>query len=166
MTFVHSESDVDYVGDIQKWDNQKRARHTIKNLFTKHHDHENHPLPSPIIPEDQKLEEEKVLGQQPEMKFESYTEKDHDPDHCSLDHCMIYTRLMCNYFSIGIESRIGLGFDKHRSSSAFANNMWYTWEGLKKMCCCSSTKKIRDVVDRVTCMEENGQEELIFTTHP
>jgi diacylglycerol kinase (ATP) len=76
---------------------------------------------------------------------------------------MIYKRLMCNYFSIGIESRIGLGFDKHRTSSAWANDMWYTWEGLKKMCCCSSTKKIRDVIDRVTSLE-NGQEELIFTT--
>ncbi len=78
---------------------------------------------------------------------------------------MVYTRLMCNYFSIGIESRIGLGFDKHRTSSAVCNKMWYTWEGLKKMCCCSSTKKIRDVVKSVTAVE-NGKEELIFTTDP
>ena len=33
------------------------------------------------------------------------------------------------------------------------------------MCCCSSTKKIRDVVDCVTALE-NGKEELIFTTDP
>lgn len=81
------------------------------------------------------------------------------------DHSMVYTRLMCNYFSIGIESRIGLGFDKHRTGSALANKMWYTWEGLKKMCCCSTTKKIREIVDRVTCVEEKGgREEVIFTT--
>lgn len=72
---------------------------------------------------------------------------------------------MCNYFSIGIESRIGLGFDKKRTSSAFCNNMCYGWEGIKKMCCSSKTKKIRDVIDYVSTHDiESGQERIIFAT--
>ena len=51
---------------------------------------------------------------------------------------------MCNYFSIGIESRIGLGFDKKRTKSQFLNKAVYGWEGLKKLF--TSTPKISDVV--------------------
>lgn len=72
---------------------------------------------------------------------------------------------MCNYFSIGIESRIGLGFDKHRTGSAFCNDLWYTWEGFKKMFCCSRTKKIRDIVEKVTT-KVDGEEKIIFATDP
>lgn len=61
-----------------------------------------------------------------------------------------YHRLMCNYFSIGVESRIGLGFEKLRTNSAFCNKTCYVWEGFKKMCCVTNTPKIRDVVDYVT----------------
>ena len=51
---------------------------------------------------------------------------------------------MCNYFSVGIESRIGLGFDKKRTKSQFLNKAVYGWEGLKKLF--TSTPKISDVV--------------------
>lgn len=37
-----------------------------------------------------------------------------------------------NYFSVGIESRIGIGFDRHRKNSAFRNKLVYMTEGLKK----------------------------------
>lgn len=47
----------------------------------------------------------------------------------------IYSRLMTNYFSIGLDARIGLGFDKKRSKNKYKNRMIYCWEGLKKMCC-------------------------------
>lgn len=57
---------------------------------------------------------------------------------------------MCNYFSIGVESRIGLGFEKKRTSHAITNKCVYGIEGLKKMCCCSKTLKIKDVVDFMT----------------
>lgn len=30
---------------------------------------------------------------------------------------------MCNYFSIGVESRIGVGFDRYRTKSAFLNKL-------------------------------------------
>lgn len=56
---------------------------------------------------------------------------------------------MSNYFSIGLESRVGLGFEKSRTRSAVTNKCVYTWEGLKKMCCCSQTLKINQVIDYV-----------------
>lgn len=43
-----------------------------------------------------------------------------------------FTRKMSNYCSIGIDARIGLGFDKSRSGSRFCNKVIYAWEGLKK----------------------------------
>lgn len=54
-----------------------------------------------------------------------------------------YKRPMCNYFSVGIESRIGLGFEKKRTNSHITNKCVYGWEGLKKMCCCMTTTKIK-----------------------
>ncbi|CDW72988.1 diacylglycerol [Stylonychia lemnae] len=75
-----------------------------------------------------------------------------------------YERPMSNYFSIGVESRIGLGFEKSRTNSAFKNKCVYGWEGLKKMCCCSKTLKIKDVITHVTKVDENNQEQLMFHT--
>jgi len=46
-----------------------------------------------------------------------------------------YHRLMTNYFSIGLDARIGLGFDKSRSRYRWCNKFIYCWEGLKKICC-------------------------------
>lgn len=40
---------------------------------------------------------------------------------------------MCNYFSFGVDARIGYGFDKKRTSSAFCNKIVYCCEGFKKM---------------------------------
>ena len=54
---------------------------------------------------------------------------------------------MCNYFSMGLESRIGLGFDKKRQNSSFMNKMVYGWEGLKKTF--MSTPRIDEVVESV-----------------
>eukprot|EP00923_Selenidium_pygospionis_P003692 GHVN01005856.1.p1 GENE.GHVN01005856.1~~GHVN01005856.1.p1 ORF type:complete len:409 (-),score=42.53 GHVN01005856.1:614-1840(-) len=39
---------------------------------------------------------------------------------------------MSNYFSIGVESRIGIGFDRHRTKNQFRNKLAYLTEGLKK----------------------------------
>jgi hypothetical protein len=36
---------------------------------------------------------------------------------------LVYRRLMCNYYSIGVESRIGLGFDKQRTGSKLCNDI-------------------------------------------
>mmetsp|Transcript_2700 Transcript_2700/g.6009 ORF Transcript_2700/g.6009 Transcript_2700/m.6009 type:complete len:407 (+) Transcript_2700:84-1304(+) len=60
-----------------------------------------------------------------------------------------HTRLMSNYFSIGVDARIGLGFDKRRSKSKTWNKCIYVWEGLKKMCC-MSTHHVQEVITEMT----------------
>jgi diacylglycerol kinase (ATP) len=66
-------------------------------------------------------------------------------------------KLMSNYFSIGLDARIGLGFDKHRTKSKCCNRFFYFWEGIKKMCCCLKTASIPEVVKSV-----KEQDNVIF----
>lgn len=59
---------------------------------------------------------------------------------------------MSNYFSIGVESRVGLGFDKKRTSNIFCNKCIYFCEGVKSLCC-KKTLKIKDIVDYVSTID-------------
>ena len=43
-----------------------------------------------------------------------------------------FRRKLSNYCSIGIDARIGLGFDKLRSKNRFLNKIFYAWDGIKK----------------------------------
>ena len=63
-----------------------------------------------------------------------------------------FNKPMSNYFSIGIDGRIGMGFDKHRTKSRFCNLCVYFCEGLKKLCV--KTSRINSVVDRLE-IEQN-----------
>ncbi|EZG72984.1 putative diacylglycerol kinase [Gregarina niphandrodes] len=45
---------------------------------------------------------------------------------------LIMRKKLNNYFSLGVESRIGIGFDRHRKQSAFRNKIVYVNEGVKK----------------------------------
>lgn len=56
----------------------------------------------------------------------------------------IFTKKMSNYCSVGVDARIGYGFDKHRTQSKHINKICYCLEGLKKMFI--RTKKINEVV--------------------
>ena len=47
-----------------------------------------------------------------------------------------YRRIFQNYMSIGMDARIGLGFEKKRTKSTFYNKVRYAWEGFKKSCLC------------------------------
>ena len=40
---------------------------------------------------------------------------------------------MANYFSLGVESRIGIGFDRRRTDNTTMNKVAYMWEGIKKL---------------------------------
>jgi diacylglycerol kinase (ATP) len=61
-----------------------------------------------------------------------------------------FERLMSNYFSIGLDARIGLGFDKHRTTKKCCNKLVYAWEGFKKLCCCLKTPRVPELVDNIT----------------
>ena len=52
----------------------------------------------------------------------------------------IFKRKMVNYCSMGIDARIGLGFDKRRTSSRSCNKMVYAFEGLKNFWCTKQLK--------------------------
>lgn len=71
---------------------------------------------------------------------------------------------VCNYFSIGIESRIGIGFDRHRKQSQVRNKIVYLNEGIKKnffhhkIC-------VNRIVSRMLDLSENeDQPVIVFET--
>lgn len=64
-----------------------------------------------------------------------------------------FQRLMSNYFSLGVDARIGFGFDKMRTKSQVLNKAVYAWEGCKKLCCLPVTF-VHDFIDH---FEDNGK---------
>ena len=52
---------------------------------------------------------------------------------------------MVNYLSVGLDARIGLGFDRSRSDHVFLNKFVYFTEGLKKLFL--KTEKINNVIN-------------------
>jgi diacylglycerol kinase (ATP) len=69
------------------------------------------------------------------------------------------TKPMCNYFSLGIESRIGLGFDKKRTTSTSLNKAMYVWEGFKKLI--TRTPRVTEIIDSLV---ETNHGRVIFST--
>lgn len=63
------------------------------------------------------------------------------------------SKVFCNYFSLGFESRVGFGFDKHRTKSRVANKAVYFWEGFKKVCF-KKTNVIRNIVSGVSVLAD------------
>lgn len=60
---------------------------------------------------------------------------------------------MSNYMSVGVDARIGLGFDKNRTSSAIGNKCVYCWEGFKKNFL--STAKMNKVVESLEVINQD-----------
>lgn len=71
-----------------------------------------------------------------------------------------YRRYMSNYFSMGLDARIGLSFDKKRSRSKAKNKFVYFWEGFKKIFCMSHPK-VRDFTTSFIT-HEDGVSRSIF----
>ncbi len=59
---------------------------------------------------------------------------------------------MSNYMSVGVDARIGLGFDKSRTTSALGNKCVYCWEGFKKMFL--KTLKMNSVIESLNMIEK------------
>lgn len=64
----------------------------------------------------------------------------------------LYQRKLSNYCSIGIDARIGFGFDKNRTKNRMCNKIVYAWEGIKKFC--RPTLKMKSVIDRMEQLVE------------
>lgn len=93
-------------------------------------------------------------GKKFEKKFMSFANKETGKE----ETIHSFRKLMCNYFSFGIDSRIGYGFDKGRTKSRLGNKFVYCWEGFKKNF--SKTPRVNDVVEniQVVKMTESGEE--------
>ncbi len=55
-----------------------------------------------------------------------------------------FSKIFCNYVSMGVDARVGLGFDKKRTKSQLCNKVVYACEGIKKLFI--KTAKVNDVV--------------------
>lgn len=77
-----------------------------------------------------------------------------------------YERFMINYFSFGEGARIGMNFEKNRTSSRFGNTIVYTYFGLWNLFCgcwgCCPT--VSDKLD-VVVSHKGEEEEVLFTTN-
>lgn len=64
----------------------------------------------------------------------------------------VFKRKLSNYCSIGIDARIGLGFDKSRSKNRIINKIVYAWEGFKKFI--KPSTNMQTVIDRMEYLVE------------
>jgi diacylglycerol kinase (ATP) len=71
---------------------------------------------------------------------------------------------MVNYLSVGIDARIGLGFDKHRSNNVYMNKFRYFLEGFKKFFL--KTEKINNIVKELRIVDDlnihNPSKKVLF----
>eukprot|EP01066_Platyproteum_vivax_P011174 Platyproteum_vivax@DN5069_c0_g1_i1.p1 len=70
---------------------------------------------------------------------------------------------MLNYFSFGLESRIGMGFDRNRGKSRFANKVVYMNETLKKLF--KRTLRIPDLIEKVEMVDPLDSTKVVETIY-
>jgi len=68
------------------------------------------------------------------------------------ENVSVYKKQMSNYMSVGVDARIGLGFDRNRTQSALGNKCVYCWEGFKKMFL--KTSKMNTVIDSLDVLHQ------------
>lgn len=65
-----------------------------------------------------------------------------------------WKRKLVNYCSLGIDARIGLGFDKRRTKSRFFNKAVYACEGVKKLCCVGGGGPLKGKIEKMEVVVE------------
>ena len=65
-----------------------------------------------------------------------------------------------NYFSLGLDSRIGFGIKKHKSKYKCCNYLRYLWESCKKKCF-RKTMKLNEIIDSFMIMNCEDVENII-----
>ena len=78
-------------------------------------------------------------------------------------------KMCCNYFSTGVESRIGFGFEKRRSKSQLLNKFYYGTESMKKLLF-KKHVRVKDYIKSISYQNE-GNEVIIdpkkaFSSNP
>lgn len=68
-------------------------------------------------------------------------------------------KMCCNYFSTGVESRIGFGFEKRRSKSHMLNKFYYGTESVKKLLF-KKHVRVRDYIKSIS-YHNDGNEVII-----
>ncbi|CAK61805.1 unnamed protein product (macronuclear) [Paramecium tetraurelia] len=74
-----------------------------------------------------------------------------------------YYKQMINYFSIGVDARIGFGFDKYRTSNQCCNKCVYCWEGFKKMFL--NTPKVNQSIENIHHVNDDNLETALISKH-
>jgi diacylglycerol kinase (ATP) len=69
-------------------------------------------------------------------------------------------KMCCNYFSTGVESRIGFGFEKRRTKSQMLNKFFYGTESIKKFLF-KTSPRINDYVKSIKC-QNSANEKIII----
>jgi len=88
--------------------------------------------------------------------------KQHNITYCD-QGIMTMKKPMCNYFSIGYDGRVGLGFEKNRTKSQTGNLIVYFKEGFKKAFF-KKAPTINKTLKDIQIQSENGEIETIVKT--
>jgi len=75
----------------------------------------------------------------------------------------VYHRYMVNYFSLGMDAKIGTGFEMKRTGSRRCNLCCYFCVGLKNFfcnsCLCCADRRVIDMIEYVKC--PNSEESFL-----
>ncbi|KRX04589.1 ATP-NAD kinase-like domain [Pseudocohnilembus persalinus] len=74
-----------------------------------------------------------------------------------------FQKIMCNYMSFGVDARIGLSFDRKRTTTRCVNQLVYAWEGIKQMCIKTpSASHTIHSLEEIVQQDIEGQEKQIW----
>lgn len=73
----------------------------------------------------------------------------------------LYQRFMINYFGMGMDAKIGTGFEKKRTSVRCCNKVVYAYEGFKRIfCCCCKPETISKQLEYLKTKKDEHSSEL------
>lgn len=74
--------------------------------------------------------------------------------------CFEIRKYFINYFSLGIDARIGFGAKKHKSKYRCCNFLGYIWESCKKKCF-RKTMKLNEIIDSFIVLNKEDMGDIM-----